>query len=153
LSAEGLTPVPPVTAVVPAVTRAPTVPARAHHHRCRTIGRRTVVDRRRGVIRRRRRRRRVVSRGRRRVIHRRRCHIHRRYRYAKSDADAHVRRRHLRHSQRCQCGCTCNPQHIASNHLHHLRLGAPGKSVAGAEYGICIVFRAADTGDTALANW
>ena len=29
---------------------------------------------------------------------------------------------------------------------------APGKSVAGAEYGICIVFRAADTGDTALAN-
>jgi len=29
---------------------------------------------------------------------------------------------------------------------------APGESVAGAKYGICIVFRAADTGDTVLAN-
>ena len=147
-----LTPVAPVTAVVPAIARTPTVPAGAHHNRGRAIRRRTVIHRRRGVIRRRRRGR-VVDRRRRRIVHRRRCHIHRRHRHAKPDADAHMRRRHPRHGQHCQCGCTCNPQHIASNHLHHLRLGAPGKSVAGAEYGICIVFRAADTGDTALANW
>lgn len=117
-----LAPAAPVTAIVPAITRAPTVPACAHHNRCRAVSGRTVIHRRRCVIR--RRRWRVVDRRRRRrwVVHRCRGHIHRGHRHAKPDADAHVRRRHLRHGQHCQCGCTCNPQHIASNHLHHLQL-------------------------------